>query len=263
MVAPRGCDEAALDPDPHAVLLPVPAVRQTESHDCGLACVAAALAWARDDEAWADLSRVKTEYSVFSGRGRPEQMEGLWTVELLAFVQSVVGGAVEMATTQCEVDVEYAGMPFYNSQGGTAEEAAAFDADLVRINALYDSLSDAICPQPYSRPQLLAGLRSGGCVFIVLVDDRRLRCLCRLRPEKDRSSPCGCRARPARPPSPTRDGFLGHYVVLIGLDEEEGVYYYTDPNTTCAVCRSRFDDFDAARSCFGTDDDVLRLTAQE
>jgi hypothetical protein len=56
---------------------------------------------------------------------------------------------------------------------------------------------------------------------------------------------------------PTCDDFVGHFIVLIGYDAELDVFYYRDPGKTVARCAIKADVLDLARSCPGTDNDVI------
>ena len=51
--------------------------------------------------------------------------------------------------------------------------------------------------------------------------------------------------------------FVGHYVVLCGVDVAEGVVHFADPASRAPMDAMPVSVFEEARHSFGTDDDVI------
>lgn len=53
------------------------------------------------------------------------------------------------------------------------------------------------------------------------------------------------------------DSYRGHFIVLIGYDDERQLVYYRNPSATLSVSYASYASFEAARKSFGTDEDIL------
>ena len=53
------------------------------------------------------------------------------------------------------------------------------------------------------------------------------------------------------------DDFVGHYILLVGYDRENDLFYYRDPGCDEGLCCIDSDSLDVARSAIGTDHDVI------
>lgn len=54
-------------------------------------------------------------------------------------------------------------------------------------------------------------------------------------------------------------GFIGHFVLLLGLSKNGDAYVVHDPARECGLDEVPCDDFDRARRAFGTDEDVILI----
>ena len=55
--------------------------------------------------------------------------------------------------------------------------------------------------------------------------------------------------------------FSGHYVLAVGFDIPKRKIYYRNPTLRDRVCVMSFDRFDEARNSYGTDKDVIFVSA--
>lgn len=53
------------------------------------------------------------------------------------------------------------------------------------------------------------------------------------------------------------DSYRGHFIVLIGFDDERQLVYYRNPSATLSVSYASYASFETARKSFGTDEDIL------
>ena len=222
--------------------------------------------------------------------GRPEG-DGLWTVELLRLLECVCGrmlaahaGAggggrlrvrLEMTTSEAGVPAAHADADFYRSPA-FAEEAARIGALLGRYAALSRPPRGALSPgsvqatlavRVYSVDELAVLAALPRSLLVVLVDSNVLRCLCGAHEggvddagaHVTVASPCSCLVR-GRERRTRRTRFHGHYVVVFGADAARRRVFYHDPvSPTCGACVATYENFEAAKSREGTDNDVVRV----
>jgi hypothetical protein len=60
-----------------------------------------------------------------------------------------------------------------------------------------------------------------------------------------------------RPRFQVGDDFIGHYILLVGYDPDEDVFYYRDPGFDEELCSMEADLLERARSHSGTDHDTI------
>lgn len=213
----------------------VPHVRQSQSWDCGLACVEM-LARSRGIRncSLLDLVRIAGTQST-------------WTIDL-AFVLRSLGVAVSMCTSSPGVRAEYEEDAFYKD---------GFVDDAVRVRELFVRAADYgidVRTSVLDADRLLAHVAYRGPA-IVLVNARLLRC-----------EDCCSRAlrsclRCVYLLSGNGSAYFGHYVLVVGYSDAGGSVLYHDPSKTHRLCRTPVEEFDNARHAFGTDDDVLLIDA--
>ncbi len=51
--------------------------------------------------------------------------------------------------------------------------------------------------------------------------------------------------------------YCGHFIVLVGYDEENSVFFYLNPSTSKNLSFSCEDDIEISRKDYGTDEDIL------
>lgn len=262
----------------------VPHLRQMRRWDCGYTAILMVLpAYAEDEGGHSFLNTHSGVYArETSSRRRGsaqkkavDELVGLagtqssWTIDLAA-VLGVLDVPCVFATSAPGVSPDYASQPFY---------ASSFADDTVRVEALFDAAHDnGIHVFPTSLPLdiIRSHVVSKGPA-IVLVNGRLLDCTdCHsvgigsilgpaggLLPD-----PCGMCSTAgeilvswvlgiARNLLP--EAYLGHYIVVLRIDN--GSVWYRDPAVGHDLCSISVDMFNAARSAFGTDDDVLLIGA--
>eukprot|EP00754_Rhynchopus_humris_P008318 Rhum_TRINITY_DN13718_c0_g1::Rhum_TRINITY_DN13718_c0_g1_i1::g.63303::m.63303 len=215
--------------------------------------------------------------------GRPEG-DGLWTVELLRLLECVCGrmlaaheGAggggrlrvhLEMTTSEEGVPAAHADADFYRSPD-FAEEAARIGVLLRRYaSARGTTLSPGggvratLAVRVYPIDELAALAAQPCSLLVVLVDSNVLRCLCGADEGAADDTvvlPCSCLVR-GRGRQARRTRFHGHYVVVFGADVGRRRVFYHDPvSPTCGTCVATYENFEAAKSREGTDNDVVRV----
>ena len=124
-----------------------------------------------------------------------------------------------------------------------------------------------------SLADLLAFLADGD-FLLVLCDQRKIRCqACHKLSETTSTSLAVGGAGPSdlssslsssSSSSHSEDGFLGHYILICGVDLASNIVYYLDPNirSHSSYCLMSSVDFDRARLSDGTDEDVIRIRAK-
>lgn len=88
---------------------------------------------------------------------------------------------------------------------------------------------------------------AGDCLVIVLVDKCKLR---HSLEDAGRLSPPACCC------GLIRFSYRGHYIVLTGFDDRNGMFKMEDPSSPCSSVVSPAD-LESARLAFGTDEDLL------
>jgi len=205
--------------------------KQKESWDCGLACVQMVIGVLSDDYK-------PTPEFLQSRIAAPS----VWTIDL-AYLLSEFGVACEFLTAAPVLDMEaYKGSTFYE---------ASFDADARRVDLLLraakaEGLEVRKCT--LSATELWNLMSEEETLVIALVDARLLHARVR-----------ASNGDPAADPA----AFMGHYVLLVGLDDERGGYVVNDPARDDERTFVHADALEAARHAAGTDDDLLLISAYQ
>jgi len=61
----------------------------------------------------------------------------------------------------------------------------------------------------------------------------------------------------------TSDSYLGHYVVVVGYEATQGAFLVRDPASASPLVLVSDERLEAARKAFGTDEDILLVSASE
>ena len=205
--------------------------KQKETWDCGLACVQMVVGVLGED-----------------AKPTPEFLQSriaapsVWTVDL-AYLLSEFGVECEFLTSAPVLDPEaYKGSSFYE---------AGFDADARRVDLLLRAAASEgiqVCKRTLSATELWNLMREEETLVIALVDARLLHA--RVRPSN---------GDPAADPS----AFMGHYVLLVGLEDERNGYIVNDPARDDERTFVHADALEAARHAAGTDEDLLLISAYQ
>jgi hypothetical protein len=51
--------------------------------------------------------------------------------------------------------------------------------------------------------------------------------------------------------------YCGHFIVLVGYDEQNSVIFYLNPATSKNLSFTSYGDLESARKCYGTDEDIV------
>jgi Guanylylate cyclase len=199
-------------------------VRQRFQWDCGLACAEMALhaRGVRDGATIDDLRLLCNTDSV-------------WTIDL-AYLLSRFGVNIRFSTLTRGARAEYGEQPFYRKQ---------FPEDAKRVTELFRQSSERgvnVQQRSVDLVEIIRAVQADNMLILVLLDKRLLSCpLCDQR-------------APSRPESP---GFLGHYVMLYAYDAQVDSFLMKDPASLRDACVISSSTLEAARSAFGTDEDII------
>ena len=162
----------------------------------------------------------------------------------LAFILSRFGVRFRFLTRTLGANPAYSHEAFY---------LPTLDKDMQRVNDLFDAAakhSIVIERRSISPGQLQELMRRNDNLVVALVDRRLLYRASR----SGVSSIVGnvlshCLAAGA--------GYVGHYILITGLDDDEQGYVIKDPGGAGDSCVVSCDDLDDARRSHGTDEDLL------
>lgn len=235
-------------------LIPVPHVRQAFTWDCGLACAFMVLRAAR---------AAGPETSLASLR-RAVATRSVWTIDV-AHVLAAAGVPVTLTTTMPGANPAYEGEAFYSPT--LADDAA-------RVSALFaaaPAAGVAVQRRRVASGELGARLLGGEWLVVALVDRRALAAAwppsaawgCGSVDENESKPewPAPASRHPPPPHASSSTGYMGHYIVLCGYDPVTHTFALRDPAATAARGPLRLPGaaLDAARTAFGTDEDLLHV----
>jgi len=201
-------------------------VRQEHTWDCGVAVVASVLTVARQR-----LASLRTVLPLLPC-GAVES-KSVWTIDLLYALHAGGMPHCALATTTDGVNPDHASLEFYQE---------VFDADEKRVSALMSRAEAAgiiVRKASLSADTIAAFLNAPRRMVIALVNSEALPRVCDRQPR--------FRQR--------QHSFAGHYILLYGM--EERMFVYLDPGRAQHKHVIGADDFDHARRCPGTDEDLI------
>eukprot|EP00803_Ostreobium_quekettii_P005533 evm.model.scf_541.3 EVM.evm.TU.scf_541.3 scf_541:55491-57195(-) len=219
-------------PNNHSAVMEVPHVRQTQSWDCGLACVVMVL------EAMGikgvDLDTIKQLCPT----------QSTWTVDL-AYLLHRFGLNVLFLTVTIGANPDFASESFYLDN---------MEEDEHRVNRLFREAASkgiTICSCSMSATQLQQAILSARCLAIALVDKRKLSTWFNAT---QLLGPQLCSVA---------SGYTGHYVVICGYDAQRQAFLIQDPARSMpSGMWVAADVLESARKSFGTDEDLLVISTQ-
>ena len=201
-------------------------IRQRKAWDCGLACVQMIIRLHSDNSTWQEIYLTCRTSSI-------------WTIHLSSAL--LQRGVPHVITTTCAgVNQDLESLSFYRDHIQKEEK----DVMLLFENSLSSGVS--IIERGFSSAEFQQLLQTRCVVLILLVDNRKLRCI-----------ECGCLKR-----NWFSCSFTGHYVVVSSYDEERNAFVYHDPASGTKTCWMSNDDFDRCRLVKGTDEDVVIVPYQ-
>ncbi|EIE26457.1 hypothetical protein COCSUDRAFT_46095 [Coccomyxa subellipsoidea C-169] len=228
--------QLGLIPKPHSHTQRVPHIRQVFNWDCGLACVLMVLRAAGIHSE--DFSSLRNLCSITS----------IWTVDL-AYLLRRFGLEVEFTTITIGANPEYAKESFYREH--MAEDGS-------RVERLFQEAAAAgitVTRRSVSCAELKERMLAGSALVIALVDKTRLA---------GHSVPA-MQAPPISPGLASRLGlapsYTGHYIVICGYDPATDRFVIKDPASAAEMNSVPCASLEAARHAYGTDEDLLLVTA--
>ena len=209
--------------------------RQEESWDCGLACVRMALGVLGHNATHASLTQRLASRSV-------------WSIDL-AYLLHDYGVECEFITARVGMEASlYQGVGFY-------DECIA--ADSRRVSFLFKRASAEgvqVRQHTLNGTELWNLMRDEDTLVIALIDAAKL--YSRVVPA-DRSATTDVPA--AIPANDSATDFMGHYVMLVGLDDQRGGFLVNDPGRDEERTFVRSESLEAARLASGTDQDLILI----
>lgn len=209
--------------------------KQKFNWDCGIACVLMVLPPEKRDHLLENFENVCRE----EGFGR-----STWTIDL-CYLLLRYKVQHNYLTQTLGVNPDYHGNPFYDN---------IIARDTERVNKRFTRAKSVglkiICGRVVLK-DILIHLDTFGPV-IILTNSRLLKCdrckINRLQLELRR-----CLRWTAPPP------YQGHYIVLCGHAHSNlhGRVFYRNPSLNDHICSMTYENVDAARLCYGTDEDVI------
>ncbi|XP_053557962.1 protein GUCD1 isoform X1 [Bombina bombina] len=216
------------------VQLKVPLIQQSYHWDCGLACARMVLQYLN----------LLHENTFQAAMQELHLTKSIWTIDL-AYLMHYFGVKHRFCTQTLGVDKGYKHQSFYRKH---------FDSEENRVNQLFVQ-AKARGVHVEKRTVTIQDLQehlSQGNVAIVLVNAVLL--LCDLCPSRVKyccflpiGQKCFCRS----------SDYQGHFIVLCGYNKSSGSLFYNNPGYADRLCRTSINNFEEARSSYGTDEDIL------
>ena len=247
--------------------------RQMDSWDCGIACVhmiCNALSAGERQSRYVDIDELKKGLACTS----------VWTIDL-AYLLAEHGVACEYLTRSPTLDESS-----YSTEAAAGFYADTIETDSARVKRLLAAAGDEgiqVTQRTLSSAEMWNLLREEETLVIALVDARVLygRPRAEIRPKaparqggsmpprRSKSYPARLSEaaeadeadeREAAAARSSADGsFVGHFVVVAGLDDERGGYLINDPSRDDEKVFVKTEAFEAARRAEGTDEDLLLI----
>lgn len=201
--------------------------KQEESWDCGVACVQMALGALGHQPSTKDLMSRLASNSV-------------WSIDL-AYLLAEYGVECEFLTKVASMDASaYDGNAFYNE---------SIAADSRRVSRLFAAAADegvVVQERTLSATELWNLMREEDTMAILLVDAAKVHK--RVQAGAEEASAASAST-----------GFLGHYVLVTGLDDERGGFVVNDPGRDDERTFVHSTSLEVARMADGTDEDVILI----
>lgn len=211
---------------PSEVQIAVPHVQQQHHWDCGLACTKMILQYlgiSYDD--FYDVAK-KLNFGT-----------SVWTIDL-ANIMAHYRVRHQFITITLGVDQGYSNKSFYKTN---------FTNDEKRINNLFNSpeeLGISLKQGTISMCDIKEHLARGNPA-VFLIDWNKIDCRwCNRSCLPNVNLKC-------------LNSYQGHYVVVVGYDDEENTIYYKNPSFKRELCCCSKKTFENARKSYGTDEDVI------
>ena len=208
--------------------------KQETTWDCGLACTQMALGALGHTPSNEDLIQRLASNSV-------------WSIDL-AYLLTEYGVECEFLTAKASMDAStYEGSAFYND---------SLAADSRRVSQLFSAAAVegvVVQERTLSATELWNLMRAEETIVIMLVDVTKIHRRVVSGFADDGSSGSGGESY----------GFMGHYVLVTGLDDERGGFVVNDPARNDERTFVHADSLEAARVSPGTDQDMILINVYQ
>ncbi|XP_038074917.1 protein GUCD1-like isoform X2 [Patiria miniata] len=225
------------------ICLKIQHIHQGEDWDCGLACAKMILRFLHPE--FEDGPASFDDICERLGFG-----ESIWTVDL-AHLMVQYNVKHQLYTITLGVDPTYQEVAFYNEAIKTE-----FTTEQERVNDLFASAASKgiqVEKRSVTNAEIVSHV-SGHNPAIVLVDNTILQCE-RCKPSQKHGE--GCADCFSFCDTGRGGGYVGHFIVLCGLDLTKNHFLYRNPGILEELCCCSFTNLDEARRSHGTDEDIL------
>lgn len=212
-------------------VLPVKHVKQQSDWDCGVTCLKMLI-----DYYHLDLSLFNNLLESY------ECNNSTWTIDLLYLLhQSGIHAVLHTITIGCSS--KYEDTPYYQRSIPTDQE---------RVNKLFVDKASDVKLGSIEWSDLKKHLHEQQTPCIVLIDANKLECT---RCKKSLFEQFFDKLLSKLSSS----SYQGHYVLLIGyeINNDQELVYYVDPAGDSQYCTTTVENFNMARTAFGTDEDTI------
>jgi hypothetical protein len=212
------------------LILPVKHLKQNSNWDCGITCLRMLI-----DYYHYDLSLFEELLS------RYECNKSTWTIDLLHLLhQSNIEAILHTITIGCSS--AYENIPYYEN---------LIDKDRERVEKLFRNEMSNVKIGSIEWLDLKKHLIEQRTPCLVLVDANKLQCCTCKKTTFDRLID---KFLPI-----INSSYQGHYILVIGFTTNENNEFirYVDPARIDSFCTTTKENFDLARTAFGTDEDVI------
>jgi hypothetical protein len=213
------------------LLLPVKHHKQKFNWDCGITCLRMLIDYYQDDST--TFEQLLKSYQC---------NQSTWTIDLLYLLHQLNIRAI-LYTITIGCSPTYENVPYYET---------FIDKDRERIDRLFQTEMSNIKIGSIEWKELKQHLVEHRTPCLVLVDANKLNCSTCAKSTfnwlMDRLLPT------------LHSSYQGHYVLVIGFtinDENTELIRYVDPGKDDEFCTTTVENFNQARTAFGTDEDII------
>jgi hypothetical protein len=213
-----------------SLLLPVKHYQQEFDWDCGITCLRMLIDFYQDDST--TFEQLLKSYQC---------NQSTWTIDLLHLLhQSNIHAILHTVTIGCSSTYEH--VPYYEK---------FIDKDRERVDRLFRLETSNIKIGSIEWKELKKHLIEHRTPCLVLVDSNKLDC-------------CTCRKTTFnrlldKLLTKLHSSYQGHYILVIGftINENKEFIRYVDPGRNDEFCTTTVENFNQARTAFGTDEDII------
>lgn len=218
------------------LLLPIQHYKQKFDWDCGITCLRMLVNYYHCDS------------SIFEQLLSSYQCnQSTWTIDLLYLLHQLnIRAILHTITIGCSSTYEH--VPYYET---------FIDKDRERVDRLFHLETSNIKIGSIEWKELKQHLIEHRTPCLVLIDATKLQCCTCTRTTFNRLMDKFF--------STIRSSYQGHYILVIGftMNENQEFIRYVDPGRNDGFCTTTKENFDQARTAFGTDEDIILCYERE